>query len=177
MQLSDVGTYDGIIAGHLLNADPICWRPKTQLPRRVEAPVLAAARMTAAAILHRLSETDIQLLADNGFNFPIFSNFSTLRFPWTTTETAVNAKQAVDLDQLIAWGMEYGVHSDAVSFFWMKAAMTKHGDSIAANDAACGPWYKTTGPCWHDAKGDPQPVSTIDLSNEIQPGRRTILCL
>lgn len=57
-------------------------------------------------------ESDIAFLAENGFNFTrIFFGFSTLRYPdYPADEKMVNISELEDLDQLIAWGIQYDVH-------------------------------------------------------------------
>ena len=83
-------------------------------------------------------ETDIKFLADNGFNFArVFFSFSTLRFPdYPADGRLVNENELRDLDQLVAWGMKYGVHIQlSMCFFQDEGGNSKADGSIAANDA------------------------------------------
>ena len=117
-------------------------------------------------------ETDIKLLADNGFNFTrVFFNFSTLRFPnYPEDGRLVNENELRDLDQLIARGMEYGVHIQlSMSFYLDEGGNAKTDGSIAANDSE----WAIVSDYWamlaRRYAGVPGRYLSFDLCNEIQP--------
>ena len=57
-------------------------------------------------------ESDVKYLADHGFNFMrVHLGFTTLGAPdYPKGEAFVNLRELEDLDQLLAWGLRYGVH-------------------------------------------------------------------
>ncbi|NCB63888.1 MAG: hypothetical protein EOM52_09825, partial [Clostridia bacterium] len=57
-------------------------------------------------------EADFKFMADNGINFTRVSlGFTTLGAPdYPKGDAFVNLRELEDLDQLIAWGLKYGVH-------------------------------------------------------------------
>lgn len=126
-------------------------------------------------------ETDIKLLADNGFNFTrVFFGFSTLRFPdYPEDGRLVNENELRDLDQLIAWGMEYGVHIQiAMSFYLDEGGNEKMDGSIAANDAQWAMVQDYWTMLARRYAGIPSRYLSFDLSNEVQSmeGGRFFLC-
>ena len=141
VQLSDVGSYDKtIITDDLLNADTdLPEVTQAQLPSDWKGVGLGSSKNEGiGAGCTDFRETDIKFLADNGFNFTrIFFSLSTLRFPdYPEDGRLVNENELRDLDQLIAWGMEYGVHIQiAMSFYLDEGGNEKLDGSIAANDA------------------------------------------
>lgn len=176
MQLSDVGTYDkGIITDDLLNAESdLPEVTQAQLPAEWKGAGLGSSKNDGGSnFCTDFRETDIQFLADNGFNFArIFFSFSTLRFPdYPEDGRLVNENELRDLDQLIAWGMEYGVHIQiAMSFYLDEGGNDKTGDSIAANDAQWAMVQDYWTMLARRYAGIPSRYLTFDLSNEIQPG-------
>lgn len=113
VSIYDAGTYDSsVITEELLNKE-------TALPAATQSSLPAswrgiglAARKDAARAYRDFRESDIRILADNGMNFTrLFFDFSTLQFPYKTDDREmVNLIELRELDQLIAWGMEYNVH-------------------------------------------------------------------
>lgn len=176
MQLSDVGTYDkGIITDDLLNAESdLPEVTQAQLPAEWKGAGLGSSKNDGGSnFCTDFRETDIQFLADNGFNFArIFFSFSTLRFPdYPEDGRLVNENELRDLDQLIAWGMKYGVHIQiAMSFYLDEGGNDKTDDSIAANDAQWAIVQDYWTMLARRYTGIPSRYLTFDLSNEIQPG-------
>ena len=176
MQLSDVGTYDkGIITDDLLNAESdLPEVTQAQLPAEWKGAGLGSSKNDGGSnFCTDFRETDIQFLADNGFNFArIFFSFSTLRFPdYPEDGRLVNENELRDLDQLIAWGMEYGVHIQiAMSFYLDEGGNDKTVDSIASNDAQWAMVQDYWTMLARRYAGIPSRYLTFDLSNEIQPG-------
>lgn len=175
VQLSDVGTYDQtVITDDLLNTDAdLPEVTQAQLPTEWKGAGLSSSKNGGgAASCTDFRETDIKFLADNGFNFArIFFSFSTLRFPdYPEDGRLVNENELRDLDQLIAWGMEYGVHIQiAMSFYLDEGGNDKTDDSIASNDAQ----WAIVEDYWtmlaRRYAGIPSRHLTFDLSNEVQP--------
>ncbi len=175
VQLADVGTYDKtIITDERLNADSdLPEVTQAQLPSQWKGAGLSSSKNDGSgAECTDFRETDIKLLADNGFNFArIFFSFSTLRFPdYPEDGRLVNENELRDLDQLIAWGMEYGVHIQiSMSFYLDENGNVKTDGSIADNDAE----WAIVKDYWtmlaRRYAGIPSKYLTFDLCNEIQP--------
>ena len=174
VQLADAGTYDkAIITDELLHADTdLPEVTQDQLPTQWKGAGLGSSKNDGGAFCTDFRETDIKFLADNGFNFArIFLSFSTLRFPdYPEDGRLVNENELRDLDQLIAWGMEYGVHIQiAMSFYLDESGNDKTDDSMAANDAQ---WAMVRDYWTRLARrytGIPSQYLTFDLCNEVQP--------
>lgn len=175
LSLSEVGTYDRtIITDALLNAS-------IDLPEVTQAKLPSAWRGAGLSNSKNegvgtgctdFRETDIKFLADNGFNFArVFFSFSTLRFPdYPADGRLVNENELRDLDQLVAWGMKYGVHIQlSMCFFQDEGGNSKADGSIAANDAQ----WAITNDYWtmlaRRYAGIPSKYLTFDLCNEIEP--------
>lgn len=174
VQLSDVGPYDrAILTDALLSADTgLPDVTQAQLPTDWKGAGLGSSKNGGSNFCTDFRETDIKFLSDNGFNFArIFFSFSTLRFPdYPADSRLVNENELRDLDQLIAWGVEYGVHIQiAMSFYLDEGGNDKTDDSIAANDAqwAMAQDYWTM--LARRYAGIPSRYLTFDLSNEVQP--------
>ena len=176
VQLSDVGSYDKtIITDDLLNSDTnLPEVTQAQLPSDWKGVGLSSSKNEGiGAGCTDFRETDIKFLADNGFNFTrIFFSLSTLRFPdYPEDGRLVNENELRDLDQLIAWGMEYGVHIQiAMSFYLDEGGNDKTDDSIASNDAQWAMVQDYWTMLARRYAGIPSRYLTFDLSNEIQPG-------
>ena len=175
VQLADVGIYDkSIITDELLSADSdLPEVTQAHLPSDWKGTGLSSSKNSGSgAGCTDFRETDLKLLADNGFNFArVFFSFSTLRFPdYPEDGRLVNENELRDLDQLIAWGIEYGVHIQiAMSFYLDEGGNDKTDGSIAANDAqwAMARDYWTM--LARRYAGIPSRYLTFDLSNEVQP--------
>lgn len=111
--IDEIGGYDeSIITEILLNASTALPEPtQEELPAGWKGMGISS-RKDGQHTYRDFSEGDIAFLAENGFNFArIFFGFSTLRFPdYPDNPHLVNENELRDLDQLIAWGIEYGVH-------------------------------------------------------------------
>lgn len=174
VQLADAGAYDGaVITDELLAAASDLPEPtQAALPSSWRGAGLSSLKNGSGSECADFRETDIKLLADSGFNFTrVFFNFSTLRFPdYPEDGRLVNENELRDLDQLIAWGMEYGVHIQlAMSFYLDECGNAKTDGSIAAND---GEWAIVRDYWAMLARryaGIPSKYLSFDLCNEIQP--------
>ena len=108
----DATTYDPAIITPELLAAP------TALPDAAQTKLPGNWRGTGIShykggvVYQEFVETDIAFLADNGMNFArIFFGPSSLRYPeYPEDMTLINETELRDLDQLIAWGIKYGVH-------------------------------------------------------------------
>ncbi len=175
VQLSDIGSYDKtIITDELLNANSdLPEVTQAVLPSTWQGVGLGSSKNDGSgAFCTDFRETDIKFLADNGFNFArIFFSFSTLRFPdYPEDGRLVNENELRDLDQLIAWGMEYDVHIQiAMSFYLDESGNDKTDDSIAANDAQWAMVQDYWTMLARRYAGIPSRYLTFDLSNEVQP--------
>lgn len=175
VQLSDVGSYDKtIITDDLLNADTdLPDVTQAQLPTEWKGAGLSSSKNDGGSnSCTDFRETDIKFLADNGFNFArIFFSFSTLRFPdYPEDGRLVNENELRDLDQLIAWGIEYGVHIQiAMSFYLDESGNDKTDASIAANDAQWAMVQDYWTMLARRYAGISSRYLTFDLSNEVQP--------
>lgn len=111
--IDEISAYDkSIITESLLNASTVLPEPTQEaLPAEWKGMGISS-RKDGKHVYRDFSEADIAFLAENGFNFArIFFGFSTLRFPdYPDDPYLVNENELRDLDQLIAWGIEYGVH-------------------------------------------------------------------
>ncbi len=114
ISIADAGTYDkSIITDELLSA-------KTDLPEVTQEKLPSTWKGTGLSTIKnntdrfclRHRESDIRFLAENGFNFArLFFDFGSLRYPdYPEDPEQVNQSELKDLDQLLAWCVEYGVH-------------------------------------------------------------------
>lgn len=178
VQLADVGPYDkSIITDELLNADSdLPEVTQEHLPSDWKGTGLSSSKNSGSgAECTDFRETDIKLLADNGFSFArIFFSFSTLRFPdYPEDGRLVNENELRDLDQLIAWGIEYGVHIQiAMSFYLDDGGNDKTDDSFAANDAEWAMVQDYWTMLARRYAGIPSKYLSFDLCNEVQPGEK-----
>ena len=109
----EAGTYDrSIITDELLAAS-------SDLPEVAQAQLPAAwqgAGMSARKDGHHaymdFKESDILFLSENGFNFlRLFYGFDTLSYPdYLSDRSMVNEYELKELDRLLSWCMEHGVH-------------------------------------------------------------------
>ena len=112
ISVRDVGTYDtSIITDELLS------RPSdlpevthSQLPSDWNGIGLTAYK--CRTVYREFSEAEFALFQENNINFTrVFLAFPALRFPdYPDGLDLVNEAEFRDIDQLIAWGIEYGVH-------------------------------------------------------------------
>ena len=178
--LSEVGTYDqSIITNELLSADSdLPEVTHTQLPSTWKGAGLSSCK-DGRHIYRHFRESDVTFLAENGFNFlRLFYGFDTLRFPdYPKDGRLVNENELKELDQLIAWGIEHGVHIQiSMSFYLDEDGNCKIDDPnnmpdsmMPENDAE---WAIINDYWMMLAKryaGIPSRYLTFDLSNEIQP--------
>ena len=126
-----------------------------------------APRKDDQRIYKDFQESDIAFLADNGFNFTrIFFGFDTLRYPYNPEDIMlVNEDELRDLDQLIAWGIEYGVHVQIA----MAATPNDRRDSLNFSDEEwnqVSAYWKALARRYADI---PSKYLSFDLFNEMEP--------
>ena len=113
VSVSEVGTYNKeIITDTLLNApSDLPEVTQSKLPSEWKGSGISARKSFVEQYLH-FQESDIAFLSENGFNFTrLFLNFPTFRYPdYPDDPYMVNVMELEELDQLLAWCMEYGVH-------------------------------------------------------------------
>lgn len=171
VSLSQVGTYDpAILTDELLSAS-------TDLPEVTQAELPAGwhgagigCRKSGAAEYLHYSETDVQFLAENGFNFTrLFLSFETLRYPdYPADPSMVNRNELLELDQLLAWCIQYGVHLQ-ISMCDYLDSDGRQGSGMPENQEE---WALTRDYWQMLAKryaGISSKYLTFDLANEVQP--------
>lgn len=178
--LSEVDTYDkSILTNELLSANSdLPEVTHTQLPSTWKGAGLSGCK-DRRYIYRHFRESDVTFLAENGFNFlRLFYGFDTLRFPnYPKDGRLVNENELKELDQLIAWGIEHGVHIQiSMSFYLDEDGNCKIDDPnympdsmMPENDAE----WAIINDYWtmlvKRYAGIPSRYLTFDLSNEIQP--------
>lgn len=177
LSVTEVGGYDpSIITDELLSAD-------SDLPEVTQSVLPASWKGTGLScckdgrhIYRHFRESDLAFLEENGFNFlRLFFGLDTLRFPdYPEDGRLVNENELREMDQLIAWGIEHGVHIQISMGFYLDESGSclreETSDRLMPkNDAE---WAIVTDYWTMLARryaGIPSRYLTFDLSNEIQP--------
>ncbi|MDO4740742.1 MAG: peptidoglycan-binding protein, partial [Eubacteriales bacterium] len=122
------------------------------------------------SIYSEFKESEFAFLEENGFNFArVFFGFNYLRYPDYPKDTnLINETELRDLDQLIAWGIEHGVHIQ------LSMCETPGGYSSLEIDDTEWDYIQAY---WEALArryaGIPSRYLTFDLFNEMQPGYET----
>lgn len=176
ISVTETGGYDNsIITGQLLSAESSLPEvTQSQIPSEWKGAGLSSCK-DGRHIYRHFRESDVVFLADNGFNFlRLFFGFDTLRFPdYPEDGRLINENELKELDQLIAWGIEHGVHIQiSMGFYLDENVNCKLDDSpnmMPENDTE----WSLVSDYWtmlaRRYKGIPSKYLTFDLSNEIQP--------
>ena len=173
ISVRDVSTYDkGIITDELLNA-PSDLPEVTQqkLPSEWKGAG-TSARKDGRHFQQDFMEADIAFLAENGFNFTrVFFGFTTLRYPdFPEDVSLVNETELLELDQLIAWGIEYGVH--------IQLSMIDTPSDLESMDLSEEEWENVR-TYWemlaHRYAGISSRYLSFDLANELQPSEENLV--
>lgn len=171
--LSEVGGWDPAVLSLPEGDAGLPEVTQAHLPSGWKGAGLSSSKNTGSGAMHSdFRETDLKFLADNGFNFArIFLSLSSLRFPdYPADPRLVNENELRDLDQLLAWGMEYGVHIQlSMSFYLDETGGDRADGSMPAGD---GEWALVRDYWTMLARryaGIPSRYLTFDLSNELQP--------
>lgn len=174
--LTDAGPYDpAILTEELLASDSDL--PEVThgaLPSDWKGMGLSGCKDGLHTYRH-FREADVEFLADNGFNFMrVFFGFETLRFPdYPADPRMVNENELKELDQLITWGIEHGVHIQvSLSFYLDEAGSCKLEGASSMMPETNAEWSLISD-CWtmlaRRYAGIPSRYLSFDLSNEIQP--------
>ena len=171
ISVKDVGTYDrNIIADELLSVDTdLPEVTQNKLPSEWQGAGIGAKKTRTDEYLH-FEESDVRFLAENGFNLArLFFGFSTLRYPdFPEDARMINEKELEELDQLLAWCMEYGVHLQiAMSFY-----LDENGNELEEMPRTEEEWALVKEYWEALAKryaGIPSKYLSFDLCNEIEP--------
>lgn len=169
--LPEAGTYDKTILTDELLAAPTDLPEVSQarLPGGWHGAGISNRKNSAAEYLH-YSETDVRFLAENGFNFiRLFLSFETLRYPdYPADPKVVNRNELLELDQLLAWCIQYGVHLQ-ISMAGYLGADGSARDGMPESDEE---WAVTRDHWQMLARryaGISSKYLTFDLTNEVQP--------
>ena len=171
MDIAQIGSYDKtIITDELLNMPTeLPDVSQSELPNTWQGIGISARKSYVESYLD-YDEADVAFIKENGFNFAhLFFGFSTLRFPdYPEDGRLVNEAEFREMDQLLAWCMEYDVHLQiAMSFFLDEGANPI--ECMPRNDAE---WELVTA-YWEALArryaGIDSRYLTFDLSNEISP--------
>ena len=170
IHISEVGAYDeSIITTELLSAETDLPEPsQSELPDWKGAGL--AARKDSEHRYMKISEADIALLADNGFNFTRFYLcFSTLRYPdYPEDPYLVSEQELKELDQLVAWCIEYGVHLQ-IAMKWFLDESGSRTNVMPTTDEGWELTYAYWEAIARRYAGIPSRYLSFDLLNEIEP--------
>ncbi len=174
--VTEVGNYDStIITDQLLSEESSLPEvSQEQLPSSWKGFGLSSCK-DGRHIYRHFRESDVTFLAENGFNFlRVFFGFNTLRFPdYPEDGRLVNENELKELDQLVAWGIEHGVHIQiSMGFYLDENGNCKLDDSsnmMPENDTQ----WSLVSDYWtmlsRRYAGISSRYLTFDLSNEIEP--------
>ena len=171
--ISEAGTYNkSIITDELLNAESdLPEVTQEKFPSTWKGAGHTAGKSHADQYRH-IKESEIRFLAENGFNFTrLFLDFGTLRYPdYPKDWKQINQSELEDLDQLLAWCIEYGVHLQiSMSFYQDANGNSKYDAAMPVSEAE---WDVTRG-YWEmlaERYADiPSKYLSFDLCNEIEP--------
>ena len=134
--------YDaGILAAELLNRESSLPEPTHEkLPAQWQGLCLYYPKaVTKCAIVNYFNERDIRFLSENDMNFArVLLSFSSLRYPdFPEDGNQVNLAELRDLDQLLAWALEYDVH---VSLGMISAPGYAEEEDVAYQSIDDGTW-------------------------------------
>lgn len=173
--VTEVGAYDKtILTDELLSADSdLPEVTQSQLPSTWKGTGLSSCKDGRHMYRH-FRESDLDFLKENGFNFlRLFYGFDTLRFPdYPKDGRLINENELKELDQLIAWGVERGVHIQiSMGFYLDENGNCKIDDSnmMPENDAEWAIIRDYWTMLARRYAGISSRYLTFDLSNEIQP--------
>lgn len=169
--ISEAGTYDkSIITDELLNA-------KSDLPEVTQEKLPTAwkgaghpAGKSHADQYRHIQESEIRFLGDNGFNFTrLFYSFETLRYPdFPADAYMVNKAELKELDQILAWCIQYGLHLQISMNFYLNLDGTANS-TMPQNDEE----WDVTRAYWEMLAeryaGISSKYLSFDLCNEIEP--------
>lgn len=130
VSLDDAGTYDtALISDSLLSKDSDLPQVTQQALPTTWRGAGIASRKYSVDEYKAFAESDVRFLAENGFNFTrLYLSFETLRYPdFPQDPRMVSQRELRDLDQLLAWCMEYDVHLQIAMNDYLNADGTGKG--------------------------------------------------
>ena len=171
ISVNDAGAYDrNIITDELLSANTTLPEvTQSKLPSEWQGAGISARKSYTDCYLH-FEESNVRFLAENGFNLlRLFFGFSTLRYPdFPEDARMINEKELEELDQLLAWCLEYGIHLQiAMSFY-----LDENGNELEEMPRTEEEWALVKDYWEALAKryaGIPSKYLSFDLCNEIEP--------
>ena len=174
--VTEAGNYDStIITDQLLSEESSLPEvSQEQLPSSWKGFGLSSCK-DGRHIYRHFRESDVTFLAENGFNFlRVFFGFNTLRFPdYPEDGRLVNENELKELDQLVAWGIEHGVHIQiSMGFYLDENGNCKLDDSLNMMPENDTQWSLVSDYWTMLARryaGISSRYLTFDLSNEIEP--------
>jgi len=111
--VKDVGTYDkSIITDALFSAQSdLPEVTQSKLPTTWQGLGISQNKYLVTEY-KKYSEADVLFLERNGFNFArLYLDFNTLRWPdYSADPNTININELLELDQFLAWCIEYDVH-------------------------------------------------------------------
>lgn len=172
ISVRDVLAYDkSIITDELLNASSNLPEVSQQnLPSEWKGAGISA-RKDGRHLQQDFMESDMAFLSENGFNFTrIFFGFTTLRYPdFPEDVLLVNETELLELDQLIAWGIEYDVH--------IQLSMSDTPGDLESMDLSAEEWESIQA-YWEMLTRRYAGISSrylsFDLANELQPSEENL---
>ena len=177
INIKKAGTYDtSVITDALLQKEtslPTVTQEK--LPNTWNGSGMMAVKQFKEEYVH-FREADIIFLKENGFNFARLNmSFVTLRYPdYPDDHYLVNKNELLELDRLIAWGIENDIHIQIAMNGYMKVNedALKEDDSFQCMPQDDKAWELTIS-YWkmlaQRYKGIDSKYLTFDLSNESEP--------
>ena len=163
-----VGAYDrSIITDELLSAP-------TDLPEVTHSRLpsewsgFGLSQHKCRSIYSEFKESEFAFLEENGFNFVrIFFGFNYLRYPdYPEDANLINETELRDLDRMIAWGIQHGVHIQLSMSTTPNNLSTFEGMEQAEWDYLNAYWEALT----RRYAGISSRYLTFDLANEMQAG-------
>ena len=109
-----------------------------RLPSEWRGMSIYSKGTTWRSIIDFFHERDIRFLAENGMNFArLYLSFTSLRYPdFPEDGNLVNLSELRELDQMIAWAMEYDVHLSLCMLSPPGYAEQEDSDKQAINDTS-----------------------------------------
>ena len=174
VSLNDAGTYSkAIIPDKLLASD-------SSLPEVTQAELPSdwrgagiASRKYSVDEYRPFAESDVRFLAENGFNFTrLYLSFETLRYPdFPEDPRMVSQSELRDLDQLLAWCIEYDIHLQIAMNDYLNSDGTAkgQGEGMPQNQTEwdlAREYWSMLAARYADI---PSKYLSFDLSNESEP--------
>ena len=173
ISIYDFTTYDkNIITDELLSSPTNLPEPThTKLPSSWKGMGLSKQKDTVGHYYADFQEGDLAFYAENGFNFArVFFFFESLGYPdFPEDLTLINEQELLELDQLIAWGIEYDVHIQL-----SLARAFGNSQSLVLDDATWELFRAYWEMLIRRYAGIPSRYLSFDLANEMIPSPENV---